>query len=166
MLEWPIEQANVFQTKLFRLALDAIADWSLRVYRRHDQQQEIDRASQISSDYLHHVNLVNPEILSNFLTGFTRFSGLTRLQKPFFVCHSQAELIIVDRSACCGCQPRTDRAFEESATRCEGSPARRPSISIGISCCVTSRAALMTSSTEYPCPLPRLIAVDRPPLRK
>src|ERR1044072_3087911 len=64
----------------------------------------------------------------------------------FFVCHCQAELIIVDRSACCGCQPRTDRAFEESATRCEGSPARRPSISIGIYCCVILRAALMTSS--------------------
>jgi hypothetical protein len=37
MLEWSIEQPNVLETKLFRLALDAIANWSLRIYRRHDQ---------------------------------------------------------------------------------------------------------------------------------
>src|SRR4029077_12138901 len=78
-------------------------------------------------------------------------------------CHFQAELIMSWSAGIRGTQFSTSSALVALATRCDGSPARRDSKTTFISLPVMFRAASITSRTEYPCPLPRFMAMESPP---
>src|ERR1700728_2870855 len=83
-------------------------------------------------------------------------SRLKAIQDVPMLCrHSHCDRTIVDRSDIATSQPKSFFALVASATSLGGSPARRPSILVGIGLPVTFRAVSITSITEYPFPAPR-----------
>ncbi|OQB49574.1 MAG: hypothetical protein BWX98_02669 [Candidatus Aminicenantes bacterium ADurb.Bin147] len=90
-----------------------------------------------------------------------------RFRSPNFLrCQAQAVSRIVPRSEKRSFHPRTRSAFSFEARRTGGSPSRRGRSSRGTRRPVAFSAAAMTSRTEYPRFVPRLMTSLDPPSRR